>query len=135
MPGSSTGAQGRLGVSRLGHVGLGRGAFHGSFGEGRAGSGIREQLDTENFFESPLSQAIAEGEVPKARLDDMARRILTSIFAHGLADQAASEPVDLAASDRTALAIAREGTVLLRNQGLLPLPADTQRILGDRRPC
>ena len=89
-----------------------------------------EQLDTENFFEGPLSQAIADGEVPKARLDDMARRVLTSIFAHGLADQrVASTPVDFAASDRAALAIAREGTILLRNQGLLPLPSDTRSIV------
>jgi beta-glucosidase len=89
-----------------------------------------EQLDTENFFERPLSQALADGEVPQARLDDMARRVLTSIFAHGLADDPGpSQPVDLATSDRTALAIAREGTVLLRNQGLLPLSADTHRLL------
>ncbi|HEY5204676.1 MAG TPA: glycoside hydrolase family 3 C-terminal domain-containing protein [Roseiarcus sp.] len=89
-----------------------------------------EQLDTENFFEGPLSEAIADGKVPDTRLDDMARRVLTSIFAHGLADKTdVSEPVDLAASDRTALAIAREGTVLLRNQGLLPLPSDTRSIL------
>src|ERR1700729_21701 len=83
-----------------------------------------EQLDTQNFFEGPMARAIAEGELPEARLDDMARRILTSIFAHGLADKTdVSEPVDFAASDRTPLAIAREGTVLLRNQGLLPLAA------------
>ncbi len=88
-----------------------------------------EQLDTENFYESYLSHAVANGEVPKARLDDMARRILTSIFAHGLADETALERVDFAASDRTALAIAREGTVVLRNQGLLPLPADTDRLV------
>ncbi len=89
-----------------------------------------EQLDTQNFLEGPLAQAIAEGEVREARLDDMARRILTSIFAHGLADEtSASSDVDFAASDRTALAIAREGTVLLRNQGLLPLPADTRRLV------
>ena len=89
-----------------------------------------EQLDTENFFEGPLARAIADGEVPEARLDDMARRILTSIFAHDLADKTdVSEPVDFAASDRTALAIAREGTVLLRNQGLLPLPSDTRSIV------
>jgi beta-glucosidase len=89
-----------------------------------------EQLDTQNFFEGPLARAITEGELPEARLDDMARRILTSIFAHGLADKAsASEPVDFAGADRTALAIAREGTVLLKNQGLLPLSADTRRIV------
>ncbi len=89
-----------------------------------------EQLDTQNFFADGLLQAIADGRVPQARLDDMARRILTSIFAHGLADEPdASAPVDFAASDRTALAIAREGTVLLRNQGLLPLPAETRSLV------
>ena len=89
-----------------------------------------EQLDTQNFFEGPLAQAITNGEMPEARLDDMARRILTSIFAHGLADETgAPDPVDFAASDRTALAIAREGIVLLRNQGLLPLSAETRRLV------
>jgi beta-glucosidase len=89
-----------------------------------------EQLDTQNFFEAPLAQAIAKGEVPQARLDDMARRILTSIFAHGLADNAdASDPVDFASSDGTALAVEREGAVLLRNQGLLPLSADVRRLV------
>jgi beta-glucosidase len=89
-----------------------------------------EQLDTQNFFERPLARAIAEGELPEARLDDMARRILTSIFAHGLADKAsAPQPLDFAGAERTALAVASEGTVLLRNQGLLPLSADTRRIV------
>ncbi len=77
-----------------------------------------------------MAEAVAKGEVPEARLDDMARRILTSIFAHGLADKTSgAHPVDFAASDRTALAIEREGAVLLRNQGLLPLPADTRRLV------
>ena len=89
-----------------------------------------EQLDTENFFEGPLAHAIANGEIPEAKLADMARRILTSIFAQGLADETdAAEPVDYAASDDTALAIAREGTVLFENQGLLPLAADTRKIV------
>ena len=38
-------------------------------------------------------------------------------------------PVDFASSDRTALAIEREGVVLLRNQGLLPLSADIHSLL------
>jgi beta-glucosidase len=89
-----------------------------------------EQLDTQNFFADGLAQAISNGEVPAARLDDMVRRVLTSIFAHGLAAEPdSSRPVDFAASDRTALLIAREGAVLLRNQGLLPLPADTRRLV------
>ena len=63
-----------------------------------------EQLDTQNFFDR-LGRAIADGDVPQARLDDMARRILTSIFACGLADgQVASDPADLAIATTTALA-------------------------------
>lgn len=89
-----------------------------------------EQLDTQNFFADGLPQAINHGEVPKARLDDMARRVLTSIFAHGLADEPGSSMVaDFSASERTALLIARQGAVLLRNQGLLPLPADTRKLV------
>ena len=89
-----------------------------------------EQLDTQNFFADGLPQAIADGEVPQARLDDMARRILTSMFAHGLCDKSdASEPADFAASDETALAIEREGAVLLRNEGLLPLSAETRKLV------
>ena len=108
------------------------GAVHSTVSAAMAGldqeSG--EQLDTQNFFGAPLAQAVAGGEVPEARLDDMARRILTSIFAHGLADKAdGSHSVDFASSDRTALAIEREGVVLLRNQGLLPLSADLHSLV------
>ena len=89
-----------------------------------------EQLDTQNFFTDGLPKLSPMAKSLKARLDDMARRVLTSIFAHGLADKTERPaPVDFAASDRTALAIAREGIVLLKNQGLLPLPADTRRLL------
>jgi beta-glucosidase len=88
-----------------------------------------DQLDTQNFFDR-LGQAVIEGQVPQARLDDMARRILTSIFAHGLAEEAAaSDPPDLSNSDDAALAIARSGAVLLKNDGLLPLSPDLLRIL------
>ena len=108
------------------------GAVHSTVRSAMAGldQELGEQLDTQNFFDGPLAQAIADGEVPKARLDDMAGRILTSVFAHGLADETgAPDPVDFAASDRTALAIASEGPVLLRNHGLLPLPGDTRKLL------
>jgi beta-glucosidase len=89
-----------------------------------------EQLDTQNFFADGLAQAIANGDVPPARLDDMAQRILTSIFALGLTDeQNSSEAPGLAASDETALTIEREGAVLLRNQGLLPLSAETRKLV------
>jgi beta-glucosidase len=89
-----------------------------------------DQLDTQNFFADGLPRAIAAGEVPPARLDDMARRILTSIFACGLIDdRSAAEPSDVAASGQTALTIEREGAVLLRNEGLLPLSVETRRLV------
>jgi beta-glucosidase len=87
------------------------------------------QLDTRNFFDD-LGRAVADGEVPQARLDDMARRILTSVFACGVADDRPTlRSDDVRESDETALVVEREGAVLLRNEGLLPLAADTRRIL------
>ena len=89
-----------------------------------------EQLDTRNFFAGLWRGRSRTAKSRKARLDDMARRILTSIFAYGLADDdRRTRSADFGSSDRTALAIEREGAVLFRNEGLLPLSADTRRIL------
>ncbi len=107
------------------------GAVHSTVRSALAGldQELGEQLDARNFF-AGLGRGVARGEIPPARLDDMARRILTSIFACGLADDAiASDPADLASSDATALAIEQEGAILLRNESLLPLSADARRIL------
>ena len=64
------------------------GAVHSTVASALAGldqeSG--EQLDTENFFEAPLARAVENGAVPASRLDDMARRIVGSIFASGVYD-------------------------------------------------
>ncbi|MBV9286514.1 MAG: glycoside hydrolase family 3 protein [Hyphomicrobiales bacterium] len=106
------------------------GAVHSTVGAALAGldqeSG--DQLDTENFFDR-LGQAIAEGRVPQQRLDDMVRRILTSVFAHGLDDATTSDLAETGASDRTALAIELSGAVLLKNDGTLPLPASIRRVV------
>jgi len=88
-----------------------------------------EQLDTQNFFDLPLAKAVAAGAVPQTRLDDMVERILTSIFACGLYDDPPRPgAIDAQASDRTALQIAREGLVLLKNDGVLPLSAEARRL-------
>ena len=81
-----------------------------------------EQMDTESFFAQPLASAASEGRVPQARVDDMARRILTAIFASGLYDHPAiTKQAALAQSRDVALDVARQGVVLLQNNGLLPL--------------
>jgi beta-glucosidase len=88
-----------------------------------------QQLDTENFFEAPLAQALIDGAVAQTRLDDMGRRILTSVFASGLYDEPPGlEAIDVAASDRTALEVAQEGIVLLKNDGILPLSGNVTRL-------
>ena len=67
------------------------GAVHSTVRSALAGldQELGDQLDTQNFFEG-LGRAAAKGEVPQARLDDMARRILTSIYALGLAEDTAA---------------------------------------------
>ncbi len=89
-------------------------------------SGI--QLDIKQWgaeaFTDRLKAAYAAGELPKERLADMVRRILRSIYAVG-ADRPRPPPeVDLERHDRIALEIARQGIVLLKNDGALPLPSD-----------
>jgi beta-glucosidase len=107
------------------------GAAHSTIAAAKAGldQESAHQIDRSDFFGAPLARAVAGGDIPQSRLDDMARRILTSIFAAGLYDDPpAPSSVDLAASDRTALEIARRGIVLLRNTGILPLSAKTTRL-------
>ncbi len=93
-------------------------------------------FDDKPYFGAPLKQAIAAGKVPQSRLDDMARRILTSMFAVGLfenplkGDQSAS--IDYGKNEAIAQADAEEAIVLLKNDGLLPLAktAKTLAVIG-----
>lgn len=80
-------------------------------------------------FGAPLRAAHADGRLSDERLSDMVRRILRSMFAVGV-DRADTAPApDLAAHNEIALRIARQGTVLLANRGLLPLaPESSARI-------
>jgi beta-glucosidase len=82
--------------------------------------------DAEPFTE-PLRKAFAEGELPKERLSEMVRRILRSIYAIGVDGWEAGRPAaqdDPAAHHEIALEGARQGIVLLENDGILPLAAD-----------
>ena len=72
-------------------------------------------------FTNRLRAAFADGKLSPQRLSDMVRRILRSIFAVG-ADRSDSAPApDMAAHHRIALQIARQGIVLLKNNGVLPV--------------
>jgi beta-glucosidase len=80
-------------------------------------------------FTDPLRSAYADGRLPKERLSDMVRRILRSMFAVGIAEHRAPAEPDMAAHNEIALQIARQGSVLLQNRGVLPLgPESAARI-------
>jgi len=100
-----------------------------------ANNGLDQQsgwpFDDKPYLGSLLKQAVAAGEVPQARLDDMARRVLRSMFAHGLVDQpvADSGTIDYTADEAVSQADAEQAIVLLKNEGnLLPL-ANVRRIV------
>jgi beta-glucosidase len=83
--------------------------------------------DAESFTE-PLRAAVAQGELPRERLSEMVRRILRSMYAVGIDAWEAGRPGardDAAAHHEIALEGARQGIVLLENDGLLPLAPDT----------
>lgn len=84
-----------------------------------------ETFDTQVYFDKPLRAAVASGEVSQSRIDDMARRILRSLFAAGVIDYPAKmAPIDFAADRKVAQRIEEAGAVLLRNENsLLPLSA------------
>ncbi len=89
------------------------------------------QLDPALFFGDTLAAAAKADPAYAARLDDMNRRILWSIYEHGL-DRSPARPgaaIDAVADARVAEEVAREGIVLLRNdRGVLPLTKAAKRI-------
>jgi beta-glucosidase len=85
------------------------------------------QLDLQPWFDASLRSEVAAGRVSRQRLSDMIRRVLTSIYAVGL-DQPTSDPVNTASDNAVALEAAREGVVLLKNDGILPLSHSVKSI-------
>jgi beta-glucosidase len=109
------------------------GATHST--EAAANAGLDQDsgypFDKQPFFAAPLKAALSAGRVPPARLDEMAGRILRSMFAHGLFDRPVLPgPIDLAAHAAVTRADAEEGAVLLKNErGVLPLSPRARRIV------
>lgn len=87
-------------------------------------------FDAQPYFAGPLRQALASGQVSGARLDEMAQRILRSIYALGLAEApVAEQPIDYVAHAAVTRADAEAGAVLLKNVGaVLPLSPAVKRI-------
>ncbi|TCO52348.1 glycoside hydrolase family 3 C-terminal domain-containing protein [Actinocrispum wychmicini] len=89
-----------------------------------ANAGMDQEMPGGDFFGNALATAVQNGQVSSATLNTMVGRILTEMFTFGLFDNAPhgspSATVTSAAHVATARAIAEEGTVLLRNNNVLP---------------
>ena len=93
-------------------------------------AGLDMEMPIGAHFGDALKQAVLSGQVPQARLDDMVRRILTSMIRIGVLDHpvdgVGAGNVSTAADQQLARRIAERGSVLLKNAGGV-LPLDSRR--------
>lgn len=86
-------------------------------------SGLDQQSPQDQDLFAGLAEAVAKGQIPRSRIRDMAFRIVRSMIAVGALDNPA-EPggkIDRDTNMAVAQAVAQAGSVLLKNDGLLPL--------------
>jgi beta-glucosidase len=77
------------------------------------------QLDDKEWFVGPLREAYANGQFSKERLSDMVRRILYAVYLVGADSWSGPQKQpDLAAHLASVIEVARQGTVLLKNNGI-----------------
>ncbi|WP_459193771.1 beta-glucosidase [Halosimplex sp. J119] len=78
------------------------------------------------LFREDLADAVEAGDVPESRLDDMVERFLTQLDRHGLLGGTRDDEGAIDTPEHRELAerIAVRGTVLLENDGALPLEDD-----------
>ena len=109
------------------------GAVHSSIPAANAGldqeSGY--PFDASPYFADALKEAVEDGYVTAARLDDMTARILRSMFVNGLFDEPLKAgDIDFPAHAEVSRAVAEGAMVLLKNDHhLLPLGASVRSIL------
>jgi beta-glucosidase len=88
-----------------------------------------EELDDRFYFADDLLAAARASPAMYTRMRDAVRRVLRSMFAASLFDDPpAIEPLDVAAGDAVARNAAAAGIVLLKNDGVLPLLRNGQRV-------
>ncbi len=107
-------------------------ATHSTVEAANAGLDVELDVPPAKYFGKRLLEAVAEGQVSLATIDDKLRRILSSMFAFGLFDSPA-QIVPLPAEEHGKLArtIAGQGIVLLKNtRDLLPLSTTELRSLA-----
>lgn len=85
-------------------------------------NGLDQEQPDQQYF-STLGQAVANGQVPQSRLDNMVRRVLRAMFEVGIFDDPLTiQAIPAAADAAVAQEIEEQGAVLLKNSGgQLPL--------------
>jgi beta-glucosidase len=85
-------------------------------------NGMDQEHPENLYFDTQLKQAVLSGQVSEARLNDMVHRILRAMFAVGIFDYPITvQPIDAQAGAAVAQEVAEQGSVLLKNSGILPL--------------
>lgn len=86
-------------------------------------AGLDQEEPSSVYYGSALKQAVRDGRVPMAQLNEHVRRILRSEFASGIVDDPpVKHPIDAARDLNIAQHLAEESIVLLRNEhAQLPL--------------
>ncbi|MFC4031300.1 discoidin domain-containing protein [Streptomyces polygonati] len=99
------------------------GAIHSTVDS--ANAGLTVEMPGGYYYADYLIQAVQAGQVSQATLDTMVSRVLTQMFRFGMFDKApsGSNTAIVAAPDHAKVALQgdEEGTVLLKNNGVLPL--------------
>ncbi|MFE2428412.1 glycoside hydrolase family 3 C-terminal domain-containing protein [Streptomyces sp. NPDC059373] len=99
-----------------------------------ANNGMTMEMPGGYFYADFLAQALANGQVSQATLNTMVSRVLTQMFSFGLFDKtktgSTTAVVTSAAHQATARQVAEQGSVLLKNTGILPLSTSTTKSIA-----
>jgi beta-glucosidase len=105
------------------------GAVHATLGPITAGLDL-EMPDPHYFNSKTIPPLLADGKITQAMIDEKVRHLIHLEVEMGWLDREQKDPAisrDDAQNDATALAVAREGIVLLKNDGNL-LPLDREKV-------
>ncbi|MEW1862526.1 discoidin domain-containing protein [Streptomyces sp. NPDC088194] len=105
------------------------GAIHSTVDSANAGLAV--EMPGGYYYADYLIQAVQDGQVSQATVDTMVSRVLTQMFRFGMFDKAPSGSktaiVTTPAHAQVALKGDEEGTVLLKNNGILPLSTSSTK--------
>lgn len=95
-----------------------------------AKAGLDQEMPDDRYYGQALDAAVTNGQLSMATLDEHVRRILVTMFEHGLFDKVQKGNWDTnvrsAQHDDFSRHVAEQGTVLLKNEGdILPLSGDS----------